>query len=77
MIDTCNSKEAGQARYDAYWARQLADPEFVAIYEEEAKKGLWLQLVEARLSATSPGRSLRRSNLFCARSGWRIPPILS
>ena len=49
MIDTRNTKEAGQARYDAFWAEQLADPAFRAIYEEEAaKKDLWLQLVEAR-----------------------------
>lgn len=52
MTDTHNSREAGQARYDAYWARQMADPEFRAVYEEEAaKKGLWLQLVEARQAA--------------------------
>ncbi len=52
MTDTHNSRAAGQARYDAYWARQMADPEFLAVYEEEAaKKGLWLQLVEARQAA--------------------------
>ncbi|HZT35667.1 MAG TPA: helix-turn-helix domain-containing protein [Nitrososphaera sp.] len=39
----------GQKRYDEYWEKQMADPEFRAIYEEEAaKKELWLQLVEAR-----------------------------
>jgi DNA-binding XRE family transcriptional regulator len=42
----------GQRRYDDYWAKQMADPEFRAVYEEEAaKKQLWLQLVEARLAA--------------------------
>jgi DNA-binding transcriptional regulator YiaG len=39
----------GQKQYEAYWAKQMADPEFRRIYEEEAKKKeLWLQLVEAR-----------------------------
>ncbi len=34
------------------WAEQLADPEFRRVYEEEVeKKGLWLQLVEARQAA--------------------------
>lgn len=47
-----NSKGLGQARYDDYRARQDADPEFQAIYQEEAaKKELWHQLVEARQSA--------------------------
>ena len=42
----------GQRRYQEYWAKQMADPEFRAIYEEEAaKKELWLQLVEARQEA--------------------------
>ena len=42
----------GQERYDAYWAQQLADPEFARIYAEEAaKRELWLQLAEARLAA--------------------------
>lgn len=42
-------KTEGQKRYDEYWAKQMADPEFAATYEEEAaKKELWLQLVEAR-----------------------------
>lgn len=52
MTDTRNSKQAGQARYDAFWTKQLEDPEFRTIYEEEAaKKELWLQLVEARQAA--------------------------
>ena len=39
----------GQKRYEDYWAKQMADPAFRRIYEEEAeKKELWLQLVEAR-----------------------------
>ncbi len=39
----------GQQRYEDYWAKQMADPEFRQIYAEEArKKALWLQLVEAR-----------------------------
>jgi DNA-binding transcriptional regulator YiaG len=39
----------GQRRYEAYWAKQMADPQYRRVYEEEAqKKELWLQLVEAR-----------------------------
>lgn len=42
-------QDEGRERYDAYWAKQMADPAFHAAYEEEvAKKELWLQLVEAR-----------------------------
>jgi hypothetical protein len=42
-------KPEGQKRYEDYWAKQMADPEFRATYEEEAaKKELWLQLAEAR-----------------------------
>jgi DNA-binding XRE family transcriptional regulator len=45
-------KTEGQNRYDAYWQGQMADPEFRALYEQEAaKKDLWLQLVEAREAA--------------------------
>ncbi|MEP0763101.1 MAG: XRE family transcriptional regulator, partial [Chloroflexota bacterium] len=45
-------KPEGQERFEAYWARQMADPAFRALYEEEAaKKALWLQLVEARRAA--------------------------
>jgi len=41
-----------QQSYDEYWAEQMANPEFRRVYEEEAaKKELWLQLVEARMSA--------------------------
>ena len=42
----------GQRAYKDYWNRQMADPEFRAVYEDEsAKKELWLQLVEARQEA--------------------------
>jgi predicted XRE-type DNA-binding protein len=42
----------GAKRYQEYWDKQMADPEFRKIYEEEAaKKELWLQLVEARQAA--------------------------
>lgn len=45
-------KTEGQQRYDGYWAKQMADPVFRRIYEEEAaKKELWRQLVEARQDA--------------------------
>jgi predicted XRE-type DNA-binding protein len=38
----------GAKRYQEYWDKQMANPEFRKIYEEEAaKKELWLQLVEA------------------------------
>lgn len=44
--------KTGQQSYDEYWAEKMADPEFQAVYEEEAaKKELWLQLVEARQAA--------------------------
>jgi DNA-binding XRE family transcriptional regulator len=46
------SMTEGQRRYEDYWAKQMADPEFRAVYEEEAaKKELWLQRVEARQAA--------------------------
>ncbi len=42
----------GRRRYEEYWERQMADPEFRRTYEEEAaKKELWLQLAEARQAA--------------------------
>lgn len=42
----------GQQAYQEWRSQFLADPENRAIYEEEAaKKGLWLQLVEARQAA--------------------------
>jgi DNA-binding XRE family transcriptional regulator len=42
----------GVRRYQQWRDEQMADPEFRAIYEEEAAKSeLWLQLVEARQEA--------------------------
>jgi DNA-binding XRE family transcriptional regulator len=69
MID---DKEAGQRDYDEFWAKKMADPEFRALYEEEAaKKELWLQLVEARLEAgltqAELGRRLGISQAAVAR----------
>ncbi|MBI2863616.1 MAG: XRE family transcriptional regulator [Chloroflexi bacterium] len=47
-----DQRNEGRRRYEEYWARQMADPEFRRVYEEEAaKKELWLQLVEARQQA--------------------------
>jgi DNA-binding XRE family transcriptional regulator len=47
-----HTKREGARRYEDYWAKQMADPAFRKIYEEEAaKKELWLQLVEARHAA--------------------------
>ena len=46
------TKPEGQRRYEEYWAKQMADPEFRKVYEEEArKKEFWMQLVEARQTA--------------------------
>ena len=48
-MTTEQAKNEGQRRYNEYWAKQMADPEFRRVYEEEAaKKELWLRLVEAR-----------------------------
>ena len=42
----------GEASYRRWREEQRADPEYQAIYEEEAAKGeLWLQLDEARQAA--------------------------
>jgi predicted XRE-type DNA-binding protein len=42
----------GARRYQEWRDKQFADPEFRAIYEEEAAKSeLWLQLVDARQQA--------------------------
>ncbi len=47
-----NANSEGGRRYEEYWARQMADPEFRREYEEESqKKELWLALVEARQAA--------------------------
>ena len=44
--------EEGKRSYQEWRDSLMADPEFRAIYEEEAaKKELWLQLVEARQRA--------------------------
>jgi DNA-binding XRE family transcriptional regulator len=52
MNDKMNLKSEGQRQYEAYWEKQMADPEFQAAYKEEsAKKEIWLQLVEARQAA--------------------------
>ena len=62
----------GARRYEAYWTRQMADPEFRRTYEEEAeKKDLWLALVEARqaanLTQAEVGRRLGVSQAQVAR----------
>jgi len=42
----------GEASYQEWRDKLMADPEFRKVYEEEAaKKDLWLQLVEARQAA--------------------------
>lgn len=42
----------GERRFEEFWAKRMADPEYRQIYEEEAKKKeLWLQLVEARYAS--------------------------
>jgi DNA-binding transcriptional regulator YiaG len=61
MTSQAETRTEGQQRYDDYWAKQMADPEFQAIYEEEAaKKELWLQLVEARQAAGLSQEDLAR-----------------
>jgi predicted XRE-type DNA-binding protein len=45
-------KSDGARRYEAYWEKQRADPEFGREYEEESrKKELWMALIEARQAA--------------------------
>ncbi len=42
----------GQAAYNQWRDKLMADPEFERVYDEEAAKlDLWLQLVEARMDA--------------------------
>jgi DNA-binding XRE family transcriptional regulator len=49
---TENVITAGEESYRRWQEELRQDPEFQAIYEEEAaKSALWLQLVEARLAA--------------------------
>ncbi len=72
MSDVSERITEGRRRYEEYWDRQLADPEFRQIYEEEAaKKELWLQLVEARqaagLTQTEVARRLGVSQAQVAR----------
>lgn len=51
-METKDIRNEGQRRYEEYWARQMADPEYRRLYKEEAaKKDLWLQRVEARQAA--------------------------
>jgi DNA-binding XRE family transcriptional regulator len=58
---TKTSKEQGYEEYTSYWDQQMADPEFRRVYGEEAsKKELWLQLVEARMSAGLTQEQLAR-----------------
>src|SRR5947209_18583533 len=52
MIEKPNTQGDGRRLFEEERARRMADPEYRAIYEEEAqKKELWLQLVEARQAA--------------------------
>lgn len=52
MGEKLSPAEAGRRSYERWREELLADPEYRAIYEEEAaKKELWLQLVEARQAA--------------------------
>lgn len=47
-----NETQDGAKRYQDYWKRKMANPDFAKTYEDEAaKKELWLQLVEAREAA--------------------------
>jgi hypothetical protein len=51
--------EEGQQAYQEWREGLWANPEYRAIYEEEAaKKELWLQLVEARQKQVSPRQNL-------------------
>ncbi len=46
------TQKDGARLYEEERARRMADPEYRAIYDEEAVKlDLWLQLVEARMDA--------------------------
>lgn len=52
MIEKPNTQSDGRRLFEEERARRMADPEYRAIYDEEAqKKELWLQLVEARQAA--------------------------
>ena len=46
------TKPEGRKRYEAFFAKQMADPEFRREYERESRKmEVWLALVEARQAA--------------------------
>ncbi len=61
MTKKRNPIEEGKKSYDEWRAKNWADPEFRALYEEEAaKKELWLQLVEARQTAGLSQRDLAK-----------------
>jgi predicted XRE-type DNA-binding protein len=52
MTEKLDVIEVGRKSYERWRDELLADPEYRAIYEEEAAKSeLWLQLVEARQRA--------------------------
>lgn len=52
MKEGANLTAMGQASYQGWRDELRADPEYQAVYEEEAAKSeLWIQLVEARQAA--------------------------
>jgi predicted XRE-type DNA-binding protein len=54
-----NYSKLGRESYERWWGELRADPEYAAIYDEEAAKSeLWLQLVEARQAAGLSQREL-------------------
>src|SRR6266516_8151484 len=76
MQKKTDSIEEGQQAYQEWRDNLQANPEFRAIYEEEAaKKEIWLQLVEARQKAGSTKVELARrlgvSQAQVARMGKR------
>jgi ribosome-binding protein aMBF1 (putative translation factor) len=61
MTKKLNPIEEGKQSYEEWRTKNMADPEFRALYEEEAaKKELWLQLVEARQTAGLSQRDLAK-----------------
>lgn len=53
--------KAGEESYQRWHEGLMQDPEFLAVYEEEAaKSALWLQLVEARLAAGLTQKEMAR-----------------
>ncbi len=76
MQKKTDSIEEGQQAYQEWRDNLQANPEFRAIYEEEAaKKEIWLQLVEARqkagLTQVELARRLGVSQAQVARMGKR------